>query len=232
MGKDGFIWWNGVVEDRFDQLFLGRCKVRILGFHTEDKRDMPTGLLPWAFPLLPLPSGSQPGVGQSPTGPVEGTWVMGYFRDGEAGQEPVMMGTFHGIPENTYTKNVGFNDPRNDDVLYNQLAPNAEGKSAPLAEVPKKVPVKVGFRKLEAGVEASVVNLEVDAMDGPSDPKAYMYPQNRYLDEPTTSRYARGFSDTSSKIKPDPPSYTSSGDLKIEKMREYYNTKRIIFLKR
>lgn len=217
MGKDGFIWWNGVVEDRFDPLFLGRCKVRILGFHTEDKRDMPTGLLPWAFPLMPITSGSQTGVGQSPTGPVEGTWVMGYFRDGEAGQEPVMMGTFHGIPENTYTKNVGFNDPRNDDVLYNQLAPNAEGKSAPLAEVPKKVPVKVGFRKLEAGVEASVVNLEVDAMDGPSDPKAYMYPQNRYLDEPTTSRYARGFSDTSSKIKPDPPSYTSSGDLKIEK---------------
>ena len=41
-GKDGFIWWHGVVEDRQDPLFLGRCKVRILGWHTEDKAELPT----------------------------------------------------------------------------------------------------------------------------------------------------------------------------------------------
>ena len=36
-GKDGYIWWHGVVEDRKDPLFLGRCRVRILGWHTENK---------------------------------------------------------------------------------------------------------------------------------------------------------------------------------------------------
>ena len=41
-GKDGFVWWNGVVENRKDPLFLGRCKVRILGWHTEDKSMLPT----------------------------------------------------------------------------------------------------------------------------------------------------------------------------------------------
>jgi len=41
-GKDGFIWWNGVVEDRKDPLFLGRCRVRILGWHTADKSELPT----------------------------------------------------------------------------------------------------------------------------------------------------------------------------------------------
>ena len=97
-GKDGFVWWNGVVEDRKDPLFLGRCRVRILGWHTEDKSTLPTEDLPWAQAILPITSASQTGVGESPVGPVEGTWVMGFFRDGELAQEPVMMGTMHGIP--------------------------------------------------------------------------------------------------------------------------------------
>ena len=99
MGKDGFVWWHGVVEDRKDPLFLGRCKVRVLGWHTEDKTLISTVNLPWAYPLMPLTSASQTEVGYSPTGPVEGTWVMGFFRDGEAAQEPVMLGTIGGIPE-------------------------------------------------------------------------------------------------------------------------------------
>ena len=97
-GKDGYIWWHGVVEDRKDPLFLGRCRVRILGWHTENKAELPTDMLPWAQVLMPITSASQTGVGQSPVGPVEGTWVMGYYRDGELAQEPVMMGTMHGIP--------------------------------------------------------------------------------------------------------------------------------------
>ena len=37
MGKEGFVWWYGVVEDRKDPLYLGRVKVRCMGFHTDDK---------------------------------------------------------------------------------------------------------------------------------------------------------------------------------------------------
>ena len=36
-GKNGFIWWIGVVEDRVDPLKLGRCRVRCFGWHTEEK---------------------------------------------------------------------------------------------------------------------------------------------------------------------------------------------------
>ena len=36
-GKQGFIWWQGVVEDIEDPLKLGRCRVRIFGFHVPDK---------------------------------------------------------------------------------------------------------------------------------------------------------------------------------------------------
>ena len=112
MGKDGFIWWQGVVEDRHDPLYLGRCRVRIIGWHTDDKEDMPTESLPWAYPIQPITSAAQTGVGLSPTGPVEGTFVVGFFRDGEDAQEPVFFGTLGGIPDPPPLANKGFADPR------------------------------------------------------------------------------------------------------------------------
>ena len=124
MGKDGFIWWQGVVEDRHDPLFLGRCRIRILGWHTKDKSQIPTESLPWAFPVQPITSAAQTGVGISPTGPVEGTWVVGFFRDGEDWQEPVFFGTLGGIPDTQSNIDLyqdaqlrpGFQDPRNVDA--------------------------------------------------------------------------------------------------------------------
>jgi len=115
MGKEGFVWWQGVVEDRHDPLYLGRCKVRILGWNTEEKVHQPTESLPWAYPVSPITSASQTGVGTSPLGPVEGTWVLGFFRDGESAQEPMFFGTFGGIPErDAKGENLqkGFLDPR------------------------------------------------------------------------------------------------------------------------
>ena len=121
MGKGGFVWWQGVVEDRHDPLYLGRCKIRVLGWHSENKNDQPTAGLPWAYPVAPITSASQTGVGSSPLGPVEGTWVIGFYRDGEAGQEPMFFGTIGGIPEldakginndGTAVGGQGFLDPR------------------------------------------------------------------------------------------------------------------------
>jgi len=121
MGKGGFVWWQGVVEDRHDPLYLGRCKIRVLGWHSENKTDQPTVGLPWAYPVAPITSASQTGVGTSPLGVVEGTWVVGFYRDGEAGQEPVFFGTLGGIPEldakginndETAAGGQGFLDPR------------------------------------------------------------------------------------------------------------------------
>ena len=42
MGRDGFMWFIGVVEDRNDPERLGRVRVRALGYHTEDKTKIPT----------------------------------------------------------------------------------------------------------------------------------------------------------------------------------------------
>ena len=110
-----FVWWQGVVEDRLDPLKLGRCRVRILGYHTDNKQDgigIPTEHLPWATPSQPITSAAMNGIGTTPLGPVEGTWVFGFFRDGKNAQEPVMMSTFGGIPQEVSNPKVGFNDPK------------------------------------------------------------------------------------------------------------------------
>lgn len=91
--------YYGVVESRdSDPKKLGRCKVRVVGVHSEDNVLLPTNDLPWAYPLMPVHSASMSGIGYSPTGIVEGTWCCITFRDADM-QHPVIMGTVGGIPE-------------------------------------------------------------------------------------------------------------------------------------
>lgn len=87
----------GVVEDREDPLKLGRCRVRVIGKHTASKIDLPTQDLPWAMPMTPITSASVSGIGDAPVGPVEGTWVVIFFKD-EDMQQIIMLGTLPGLP--------------------------------------------------------------------------------------------------------------------------------------
>lgn len=116
LGKMDFVWWHGVVEDINDPFKLGRCKVRIYGFHTSDKLLIPTESLPWASVIQPITSAAISGKGTSPTGILPGTWVIGFFRDGPHAQDPIVMGSIAGYPfTNEYGKykdpEVGFYDP-------------------------------------------------------------------------------------------------------------------------
>jgi hypothetical protein len=114
--KDGFKstefnWFTGVVEDRHDPLLLNRVKVRCFGWHTENKRALPTEDLPWASVLMPTTSSGTSGVGEGTHGLVEGSWVMGFFRDGNDAQDPVIMGTIMGVNAEGAEPTTGFNDP-------------------------------------------------------------------------------------------------------------------------
>jgi hypothetical protein len=103
------IFYTGVVENRLDPLYLGRCQVRVVGLHSENKTELPTELLPWAYPMQPITSGAMNGIGQSPLGPVEGTWVVIFFRD-QDNQQPIMMGTIGGVPQDKEISTTYVND--------------------------------------------------------------------------------------------------------------------------
>ena len=228
MGKEGFIWAVGVVEDRFDPLFLGRCRVRWLGWHTKNKQDLPTSSLPWAFPMMPITSASQTGVGTSPTGPVEGTWVFGFFRDGKEANDPVMIGTLGGRPDKPCNPNEGFNDPRDyDAVNFYDVNPDTgellessikdndvpqhplnvvrdfETGSVKIKERSDKPTIEAGQQTADGAVASEFLQEATDTVDArvPDYEYTYNYPLKRFLGEPTTPRLARGMIDGSAKLK-------------------------------
>lgn len=90
----------GVVEDRNDPYKSGRCRVRVFGLHTEDTTELPVNDLPWAVPLLPQTSAGTSGIGSSPTGLIEGQWVIVVYAD-EFKQQPIIIGSIgSSIPQN------------------------------------------------------------------------------------------------------------------------------------
>ena len=112
MGLDGFVWFVGVVEDRNDPEALGRVRVRCIGFHTEDVSALPTTDLPWAHVMHPVTDPCMQGMGNSPSFLVEGTNVIGFFRDAVEKQQPIIIGSLPGSPIAAADPREGFNDPR------------------------------------------------------------------------------------------------------------------------
>ena len=90
-GKNGFIWWVGIVENRVDPMAVGRCQVRIFGWHSTNEALLPSEELPWAQAMYPINNS------KSFSSPNVGDWVVGFFMDGELAQMPVMMGVLSGL---------------------------------------------------------------------------------------------------------------------------------------
>jgi hypothetical protein len=96
IGKDGFFWWVGEVEDNEDPMEIGRVKVRILGYYTNFRGgtvgDLPTNYLPWATVLQHTSQAGNDGQGESSGQLQPGAVVMGFFMDGEYAQMPIVIG--------------------------------------------------------------------------------------------------------------------------------------------
>lgn len=150
-----FIWFFGVVEDRNDPLKSGRVRVRCFNWHSNDKNAVPTNSLPWAQCMQSITSAAISGIGQSATGLVEGSWVVGFFMDGKRAQKPMIMGSIAGIPTELANSNFGFNDPNAKyPTLINEpdidrLARNDDEFVSPLIELKEQgrttaVPTSIG----------------------------------------------------------------------------------------
>lgn len=108
-------WFFGVVEDRFDPLEQGRYRVRVMGYHTAQKSKselvgIPTDELLWFHTMTPTDSASMSGIGHSPTNLVEGTHVLGFFRDPML-QDGIIVGTLPGSYVEQPDTSKGFCDP-------------------------------------------------------------------------------------------------------------------------
>ncbi len=215
MGKDGFQWFVGVVEDRNDPKTLGRVRVRCLGYHTEDLIKLPTKDLPWAHPMNPITSATVSGIGQTPLGVVEGTWVVGFFTDGPTAQQPVIMGTLPGVPKNLPSKGdtKGFQDVINanypkysDEPDVNRLAVNKldgdeeENPHSTLTQRRATRETAVGTAQIDGvvgGVAPFPADLDDDSggkWDQPAIPYAAIYPYNHVYE--SESGHVREIDDT------------------------------------
>lgn len=163
-GLDGFVWWIGVVESRLDPMLLGRCKVRVYGFHSGSLSDIPTEDLPWAHPVYPVNGGDTFST------PKEGQMVFGFFADGRNAQVPIIVGSMPTVNRDRPDVGFGFNDVRPNSLI---------------AVSPKKV---VGRRYNYDGTgvtlaEANTANTEVL--------ESLRYPQEELINVPSITGLSR-----------------------------------------
>ena len=107
-GKNGFIWWVGIIENRVDPMCIGRCQVRIFGWHTENKQMIESENLLWAQPIFAANASNETYC------PKEGDAVFGFYIDGKDAQQPYIFGRFPDKPEKIYPESKGFADPGGD----------------------------------------------------------------------------------------------------------------------
>ena len=187
LGHNGFLWFTGVVEDRNDPNKVGRVRVRALGHHTSNTTILPTADLPWAHCMLPSTSAGISGLGQSATGLVEGSWVLGYFRDGNERQEMIVLGTLPGYPAEL-SQAGGFYDPNGiypkykNEPYVNRLAVNNEDKPH-LANTLRTATRITGIATADFNAftnpdGTSVASSDGDTFDQPEIPYNASYPYN------------------------------------------------------
>jgi len=188
---DKFVWWIGVVESRQDPKKVGRCQVRIVGAHTENKSVIPTEHLPWAQPLIPLNDTASLQI-------KEGDYVVGFYLDGQESQVPIIMGILPGIPVALGPASTGFNDPRTGSELSS--APGGvrypsrinEPTFSRLARNEKISQTPIQTKK--SGVQSGVSVAGGGSWSEPKTPYAAVYPYNRVME--TESGHILEFDDT------------------------------------
>jgi hypothetical protein len=183
-----FIWFQGVVEDVSDPLRLGRCRVRIIGYHEPDKIILPTDQLPWSHPIQPITSAAVSGVGTTPTGLVPGSHVVGFFRDSETQKHPVIFGSIGGIPI-TKEPEKGFNDPSGTYPLDTHLNEPDTNRLARNESLENSI-VQQKIDTVEQGVPTALGQ----EWNEPATPYSAEYPKNHV--KQTESGHIQEFDDT------------------------------------
>lgn len=96
-GKDSLVPFIGQVEDVNDPKMSHRVKVRCVGWHPKEKsgeNGLPTDDLPWARVGMPTTHAQTSRIGGK-HGLLPGSWVFGFFIDGDEANDPFILSTFN-----------------------------------------------------------------------------------------------------------------------------------------
>jgi len=161
---NNFMWFSGVIEDIQDPSMLNRVRARCFGFHTDDKTLIPTKDLPWATVMMPCTSSGMSGLGASPHGLYAGSWVFGFFKDGDSHQDPVIIGTMMALQGGMPDTSKGFSD-----VTGNYPKSDYLNRS--------------DVNKLATGTDT--ISYTPDSIiNEPASPYAAVYPNNKVIESP------------------------------------------------
>jgi hypothetical protein len=187
-GKNGFIWFTGIVEDRQDPIKLGRVRVRCVGWHAENKMHLPTDMLPWAIVAYP-PNNT------NPYAPKDGDMVFGFFADGEAGQSPIILATFPGIPLTAGNAQEAFSDSRDGDILSS--GPVKPNESATVYPRNLDEPTTSRLARNDSDYPSPINESKAEKKESKVEPDSYynaVYPYNNVYE--SESGHALEFDDT------------------------------------
>jgi len=197
MGLDGFVWFVGVVESRQDPAKLGRVQVRCLGFHTENLNLIPSEELPWAHVMHPVTDPSMQGLGSTPSFLVEGTYVVGFFRDAKDKQQPIIMGSLPGYPATGPDTLKGFSDPNGvypATTISHSNHGLQESDVSRLARNDTDLPHKILADKETNRTENVSIANSTSTWNEPASTYASTYPKNHVME--TESGHIREYDDT------------------------------------
>ena len=161
IGRDGFRWWIGQIPtiDAWGEQANGdgwglRYKVRILGYHPLDDKELENKDLPWAQVILPTTAGS--GAANYAVNPKirPGDIVIGFFLDGDNAQIPVIMGLLgrtklysDGNYKSPFVSFTGYTDNIPNPKSSGRNYPNQTNEATATAQQnPRQVPPEVAKR--------------------------------------------------------------------------------------
>jgi len=135
------VYFEGIVVAREDPKFMGRIKVRAIGYDAIGpmaEQDAPTERLPWCHVATPINDEVN-----TARAPAAGTRVWGYLMDGEAGDKRIVMGQ----------SNIGYNEA--------QIADDGTGRNLKDAGLPD---VQTDAALIRAGVTPGNISAAAASM--------------------------------------------------------------------
>ena len=185
VGRDGFFWWIGQVvdsakwKDNSPALPIKdlpgmkrRVKVRIMGYHTAQVKELTDDDLPWAYCMMPVTAGGNMGGMSQSVNFSGGEWVFGFMLDGEDAQQPVVMGVLDKSSQLTFPKSipdVGFQafSGFTNGLVESQNNIKEDGAPAESDPTSQSVPVKSAGVKVKQTLATEGAQLESVRQDIP-----------------------------------------------------------------